>query len=79
MRKNTFTRIEPKWKINEKEISRLEFAGCDVYKYFQSQDKARIDGKRPQMERTTDGWRVFIEHFDSIDEAKMFYPTAAVQ
>lgn len=77
MRVKTFTRIECVWEVDEKEISRLRYKGCEVYKYFQDPKKARVDGRRPKMERTSEGWRTFLGAFDSIDEARLYYPGAS--
>lgn len=77
--KRTFTRIEPVWKINEDEVSRLEYGGCEVYRYWSRCPKW---WKKPSsscsLERTSDGWRELLEHFDTISEAKAVYPRAVV-
>lgn len=73
--KRTFTRIEPVWKIKEDAVSRLEYGGCEVYRYWSRCPKS---WDKPSLERTSDGWRELLEHFDTMDEAKAVYPRAVM-
>jgi hypothetical protein len=73
----TYTAIEPQWDVRPPESSgepayeRLEYKGCDVYKYH-SKAKQGTD-------ITSYGNREFLGHFDSIDEAKTYYPKGLIQ
>jgi len=73
--RRAYTRIEGDWRINEEEVSRLEYCGCSVFRYY---PRCPSGWDKPSLERTSDGWRELLARFDSVDEAKTFYPKAVI-